>query len=230
MLKPFYVYRTEIEEIKRRVEQGIEDPKEEAEPVDLPQQEQLRRSKAEVKRVEEKQWQDIRDWSDMSIEAIADKPDVNADLNLREWAKEMERRGCVIRVTKHTISIQHPDSNQPVRMNRLGGAYEKEYIINGISSRKQEYREEVESDRRRAEAERETTANRAYGEAVRRAAAGIEEDRAERHDDRRAEVETGRNNEAECGSDPAGRTSEEVLRQRRKNVYGGGSFDIGGER
>ena len=224
----YSIYRTEIEEIKRRATQESKQPKE-AMPVST-QQEQPCRSKAEAKRIEEKQWQDIRDWSDMAIDAIADKPDVGADWNLREWAKEMEKQGCVVRITKQTISIQHPESNYAVRMNRLGGAYEKEYIVNGISSRKQEYREQAEADRRRAEAEQDAAAERAYGEAVRRAAAGIDNDRAERHDDRRAEVEIGRNNTAECGSDPAGRIAQDVLRQSRKDRYSGRLLDYGGER
>lgn len=222
----YSIYRSEIEDIKRRAAQESEQPKEEAAPVS-PQQEQPRRSKAEAKREEERQWQDIRDWSDMAIEAIAKNPDVNDEWNIREWAKEMEKQGCLVRVTASTISVKHPNSNQPVRLNRLGGAYEKEYIVNGISSRKQEYREQAEADRRRAEAEQ---AERAYGEAVRRAAAGTEDDRAERHDDCGAEVEIGCNNAAECGSDPAGRIAQDVLRQSRKDRYSGRPLDYGGER
>ena len=211
-----FAYQSDIEAIKKQMEKEKESQQEDVSP-NVPQQEQPRRSKAEAKREEEKQWQDIRDWSDMAIEAIANKPDVNADWNLREWAKEMEKQGCVVRITKQTISVTHPDSNQPVRMNRLGGAYEKEYIVNGISNRKQEYREEVEADHRRAEAERDAAADRAYGKVVRRAAAGIEDHRTEGYDDRGNEAEAGRSNKAERGSDPAGRTPEEVLQQRGKD-------------
>lgn len=208
-------YHTEIAEMQKQIKQEqnlAEEPKQEVTEQDPP-----RRSKAEAQIKQEKQFQDIRDWSDMAIEAISSKPDVNEDWNLRDWAKEMEKQGCVVRVTKSTISVKHPDSNQPVRLNRLGGAYEKEYIVNGISSAKQEYREQVEADRRRAEAERDAAADRAYGEVVRRAAAGIEDHRAEGYDDRGNEAEAGRSNKAERGSDPAGRTPEEVLQQRGKD-------------
>ena len=209
-------YHTEIEQIKRQMEQNQE-PQEDTPTSNTPQQEQPRRSKAEAKREEERQWQDIRDWSDMAMDAIAHNPNVNDEWNLREWAKEMEKQGCLIRITKQTISVTHPDSNQPVRLNRLGGAYEKENIIDGISSAKQEYREQAEAERGRAEAERDAAAERAYGEAVRRAAAGLEDHRADGHDDCRSEIEVGDSNKAERGSDAASRTPEEVLQQRRKD-------------
>lgn len=148
-----------------------------------PQEDRPRRSKAEARRVQEKQYQDIRDWSDLAMDAIASKPDLGEIGNLREWAAEMEKHGCTVRITKGTISVKHPDSSNPVRLNRLGGAYEKEYIINGISNTKQEFRNRVDEGRRRAETERTASENRAYGEAARRTAASLGDDPgAGRHD------------------------------------------------
>ena len=95
------------------------------------------RSKEEAEKARLKQWSEIRDWSDEATKTVAQKPGAGKEADLKEWAAEMEKHGCQIRITANTISIKHPDSSQAVRSNRLGGAYEKEEIVNGIQVQRQ---------------------------------------------------------------------------------------------
>lgn len=90
------------------------------------------RTKEEAETERLRRWAELREWTDAAIRTAARNAGGNDVENLRQWAKEMEKYGCRIRITEKTISIRHPESSQPVRTNRLGGAYEKEEIIHGI--------------------------------------------------------------------------------------------------
>lgn len=156
---------------------------------DKPEEEKpevTRRSKEQAEREKNKQWAEIRDWSDEATKTVAQKPGAGKDADLKDWAAEMEKHGCVIRITANTISIKHPNSNQAVRSNRLGGNYEKEEIANGIQVQRQ--------------------ANRAADRATTdRAAAG----RAEQQ-------QTNGNGRAAQGNSRAQSPGREIVRERRK--------------
>lgn len=130
------------------------------------------RTAAEAKKIAEMQMQEIRNWVDMAICAIAKNPSTGEDVDLEEWKSEMEKHGCQIRITKNTISVKHPNSNQPVRLNRLGGNYEKERIIHGISIQKQQYNEQRRNAQSRVDPER-IEAELIYTAAVRTLAESI---------------------------------------------------------
>lgn len=121
-----------------------------AEPTDK-QPEGSRRSKEEAKRDEKQQWAELREWSDEATWAVAQKPGKGRDADLKEWAAEMEKHGCQIRITQNTVSIKHPNSNQAVRSNRLGDSYKKEAIINDISVQRESDRTQRVGDNNRTE-------------------------------------------------------------------------------
>ena len=111
------------------------------------QEEAPRRSKAEAQRETNKQWAEIRDWSDEAVKAVASMPETSKEADLQNWAKEMEKHGCQVRITANKVSVTHPESNQAVRTNRLGGAYEKEAIENGIQLVRSKARSRTEASK-----------------------------------------------------------------------------------
>ena len=181
------------------------------------------RSKGEARREDERQLQEIRDWVDMAIEAISTTPDAGELENLQEWAAEMEKRGCIVRITKETISVRHPKRSNPVRLNRLGGAYEKESIINGICRIKQEYHEQVQAKRRAAE-------EQAYGEAIKRVADSLGNNRPARQDNCRVESTKCCTGEGQRGVDRATGSPEEIFRQRQTDGHSNREINDGSER
>ena len=181
-------------------------------------EDQPRRSKEEARREEEQLFQEIRDWSDLAIEAIAENPDAGELGNLQEWAAEMEKRGCIVRITKETISIKHPNRGNPVRLNRLGGAYEKECIVNGISGAKQEYRTQVKAERARAE-------DRAYGDVVKQAADSLGNNRTAGQDNRRSEITEHSTDERQREFIRTGKSSREIFRQCQSDGRNGREID-----
>lgn len=110
-----------------------------------------RRTPAEAEKERKNQWAELRDWSDQATVAVASRPGTGKANDLKAWAAEMEKHGCQVRITTSTISVKHPNSNQAVRLNRLGGDYGKEEIENGIQIRRDQNRTADRAGSRAAE-------------------------------------------------------------------------------
>lgn len=126
--------RREIEEAKKRLEELYKKAEKELSPAPSEQ----RRTKEQAIKEKNGQNAELREWIDEAREKIGAMPEQNRDADMQMFVEEMQKHGCTVRITENTISVKHPNSNQPIRTNRLGEDYSKGAIENVISAQRKE--------------------------------------------------------------------------------------------
>ena len=131
-------YRDELKAAKQELKELRKEYKPEKPP---------RRSKAQAIKETNEQKAELRKWIDEAIKNVGENLSDNREANLKAFAEEMSKHGCMVRITENTISVKHPNSNQAIRTNHLGDEYTKGDIENGYESYQKNERERAEGGR-----------------------------------------------------------------------------------
>lgn len=92
----------------------------------------IKRTKEQAVQEKNRQHSDLREWIDQACESIGSTTSEGLVQDLKLFIEELEKHGCIVRITENTISLKHPDSKQPVRTNRLGDEYSMSAIKDNI--------------------------------------------------------------------------------------------------